>query len=211
MNEKEESKIIQVSEDKLRLTLKEQNEHKSTSSKFWTFLSFSLAFGIPLFTSSFNGFWIISAELLQAIFIVTTILFFVLAFFEAIKVIKSKIAGKGDDDWFVLRVQGLEKPKKKNNAGEAIVDFFCFTDWIDVLKKICLVILYLLPIGLWLLVMFLVGWEVAWSTAIPEGGDAPAWTVTLFFSVFWIMGTYFYLISFRNEILEFFGIDDLFY
>ena len=39
-DEKEESKIIQVSEDKLRLTLKEQNEHKSSSSKFWTFLSF---------------------------------------------------------------------------------------------------------------------------------------------------------------------------
>ena len=35
MNEKEESKIIQISEDKLRLTLKEQNEHKSSSSKFW--------------------------------------------------------------------------------------------------------------------------------------------------------------------------------
>ena len=211
MNEKEESKIIQVSEDKLRLTLKEQHEHKSTSSKFWTFLSFSLAFGIPLFTSSFNRFWIISAELLQAIFIVTTVLFFVLAFFEAVKVIKSKITGKGDDDWFVLRVQGLEKPKKENNVGEAIIDFFCFTDWIDVLKKTCLVILYLLPIGLWLLVMFLVGWQVAWSTAIPEGGDAPAWTLTLFLSVFWIMGTYFFLIAGRKEILEFFGIDDFYY
>lgn len=211
MNEKEESKIIQVSEDKLRLTLKEQNEHQSSSSKFWTFLSFSLAFGIPLFTSTFNGFWIISAELLQAIFIVTTFLFFVLAFFEAVKVIKSKITGKGDDDWFVLRVQGLEKPKKESSVGEAIVDFFRFTDWIDVLKKICLVILYLLPIGLWFLVMFLVGWQVAWSAAIPEGGNAPVWTVTLFFSVFWIMGTYFCLISFRNEILEFFGINDFYY
>ena len=211
MNEKEESKIIQVSEDKLRLTLKEQNEHKSSSSKFWTFLSFSLAFGIPLFTSTFNGFWILSAELLQAIFIVTTFLFFALAFFEAVKVIKSKITGKGDDDWFVLRVQGLEKPKKESSFGEAIVDFFCFTDWIDVLKKICLVILYLLPIGLWLLVMFLVGWQVAWNTIIPENGDFPMWVMTLFLSLFWFLGTYFYLIAYRNEILEFFGIDDLFF
>ena len=211
MNEKEESKIIQVSEDKLRLTLKEQNEHKSSSSKFWTFLSFSLAFGIPLFTSTFNGFWILSAELLQAIFIVITFLFFGLAFFDAVKVIKSKITGKGDDDWFVLRVQGLEKPKKESSFGEAIVDFFCFTDWIDVLKKICLVILYLLPIGLWLLVMFLVGWQVAWNTIIPENGDFPMWVMTLFLSLFWFLGTYFYLIAYRNEILEFFGIDDLFY
>lgn len=211
MNEKEESKIIQVSEDKLRLTLKEQNELKSSSSKFWTFLSFSLAFGIPLFTSTFNGFWILSAELLQAIFIVITFLFSGLAFFEAVKVIKSKITGKGDDDWFVLRVQGLEKPKKESSFGEAIVDFFCFTDWLDVLKKICLVILYLLPIGLWLLVMFLVGWQVAWNTIIPESGDFPMWVMTLFLSLFWFLGTYFYLIAYRNEILEFFGIDDLFY
>ena len=170
MNEKEEPKIIQVSEDKLRLTLKEQSELKASSAKFWTFLSFALAFGIPLFTATFNGFWILSAELLQAIFIVTTVLFFALAFLEAVKVIKSKITGKGNDDWFVLRVQGLENPKKTGSFGETIVDFFCFTDWIDVLKKTCLVILYLLPIGLWLLVMFLVGWQVAWSTAIPEGG-----------------------------------------
>lgn len=211
MNEKEEPKIIQVSEDKLRLTLKEQSEFKASSAKFWTFLSFALAFGIPLFTATFNGFWILSAELLQAIFIVTTVLFFALAFLEAVKVIKSKITGKGNDDWFVLRVQGLNNPKKKSGFKESIVDFFCFTDWIDVMKKICLVILYLLPIGLWLLVMFLVGWPEAWSTAIPEGGDAPAWTLTLFLSVFWIMGTYFYLISFRNEILEFFGIDDFYY
>ena len=211
MNEKENPKIIQVSEDKLRLTLKEQSELKASGTKFWTFLSFSLAFGIPLFTSTFNGFWILSAELLQAIFIVVTILFFVLTFVEAVKVLKGKSTGRGDDDWFVLRVQGLEKPKKESSVGEAIVDFFCFTDWIDVLKKICLVILYLLPIGLWLLVMFLVGWQVAWSTAIPEGGDVPAWTVTMFFSVFWIMGTYFCLIAYCKEILEFFGIDDLYY
>lgn len=211
MNEKENPKIIQVSEDKLRLTLKEQSELKASGTKFWTFLSFSLAFGIPLFTSTFNGFWILSAELLQAIFIVVTILFFVLTFVEAVKVLKGKSTGRGDDDWFVLRVQGLEKPKKESSVGEAIVDFFCFTDWIDVLKKICLVILYLLPIGLWLLVMFLVGWQVAWSTAIPEGGDAPAWTVTLFFSVLWIMGTYLCLIAYRKEILELFGIDDLYY
>ena len=71
--------------------------------------------------------------------------------------------------------------------------------------------MYLLPIGLWLLVMFLVGWQVAWSTAIPEGGDAPAWTLTLFLSMFWIFGTYFFLIAERKEILEFFGIDNFYY
>ena len=211
MNEKEESKIIQVSEDKLRLTLKEQNELKASSSKFWTFLSFALAFGVPLFTATFNGFWFLSAELLQAVFIVTTILFFVLAIIEAVKVIKSKISGKGDDDWFVLRLQGLEKPKKESSFGEAIVDFFCFTDWLDVLKKICLVILYLLPIGLWLLVMFLVGWPEAWNTAITENGELPVWVTTLFWSALWLLVTYFFLIASRKEILEFLGIDDLFY
>lgn len=56
-------------------------------------------------------------------------------FVEAVKVLKGKITGGGDDDWFVLRVQDLEKPKKESSVGEAIVDFFCFTDWIDVLKK----------------------------------------------------------------------------
>ena len=114
-------------EDKLRLTLKEQSELKASGTKFWTFLSFSLAFVIPLFTSTVNGFWILSAELLQAIFIVVTILFFVLTFVEAVKVLKGKITGGGDDDWFVLRVQDLEKPKKESSVGEAIVDFFCFT------------------------------------------------------------------------------------
>lgn len=207
MNEKEESKIIQVSEDKLRLTLKEQNEHKSSSSKFWTFLSFSLAFGIPLFTSTFNGFWILSAELLQAIFIVITFLFFSLAFFEAVKVIKSKITGKGDDDWFVLRVQGLEKPKKESSFGEAIVDFFCFTDWIDVIKKTGLILLYLLPIGLWILVISLVGWTTAWSTEILINNEIHVWVLTLAGSLFWFLATYFHLIVYRHEILSFLGID----
>lgn len=189
INKKDDSKIIQVTEDKLRLTLKEQKELKTNSSKFLTFLSFSLAFGIPLFTSTFNGIWILTAELLQAIFIVSTILFLFLTLIEAVNVVKSRLEGKGDDDWFVLRVQGLEKEKKRSIV-ESIADFFYFTDWIDVFKKIGILILYSLPVGLWLLVISLVGWSVAWNTEIPLNGDLPTWVTTLFWSLIWFLGTY---------------------
>ena len=205
MNEKEEPKIIQVSEDKLRLTLKEQSEFKASSAKFWTFLSFALAFGIPLFTATFNGFWILSAELLQAIFIVTTVLFFALAFLEAVKVIKSKITGKGNDDWFVLRVQGLNNPKKKSGFKESIVDFFCFTDWIDVIKKIGLILLYLLPVGLWIIVMSFIGWSTAWSTEILVNNEVYAWVLSLGGTFMWFLATYFFLIAYRDYIFTFFG------
>lgn len=204
--EKEENKILHISEDKLRLTLKEQKEIKASSSKFLSYLSFIFAFAIPLFTATFNELGAISAELLKAIFIVITGLFTLLSIIEGVKLIRVKIKGTGDDEWFVLRVQGKEKIKKEKGSGfwESIVDFFCFTDWLDVLRKIGLVFLYILPLGLWILVISLIGWPVAWSTAIKQGGDLPTWVPTLFFSLIWLLGTYFYLIAYREEILDFF-------
>ena len=210
MSEKQEykieNKILQITEDKLRLTLKEQREIKASGSKFLTYISFIFAFAIPLFTSTFNDVGPISAELLKAIFIVLTGLFSILSIVESIKLIRVKIKGTGDDDWFILRVQGKEKKKKEKNSGfwTAIVDFFYFTDWLDVLRKMGLVFLYLLPIGLWVLVISLIGWPVAWNTAIPQNGDFPVWVATLFFSLLWFFCTYFYLIFYREQILEFF-------
>ena len=203
--DKNESNILHISEDKLRLTLKEQKEIKASGSKFLTFISFIFVFAIPLFTATFNGIGAISAELLKAIFIVLTGLFTFLSIVEGIKLIKAKIKGTGDDEWFVLRVQGKEK-KKKEGSGfwDAIGDFFYFTDWIDVLRKIGLVFLYILPLGLWILVISLIGWSVAWSTGTTQSGDLPTWVPTLFFSLIWLLGTYFYLIVYREEILDFF-------
>lgn len=197
MNDDDE-KIV-TTKDKLKLTLKEQKEIKSSPTMFFTYIGFIFALGIPILTSTFNDFIGIKGEYIKCFFVFLVFFFFILTIRESVKIVRNKIKGVGDEEWFLCKVQGKEVPKK-----EKISFSFSDIDFKWILKIIIMIILYVLPLGLWILVISLIGWPNAWNNVVETEGQVPTWFPTLFFSIIWLGGTYFALIAYSSDINDFF-------
>ena len=203
-NEKEKTKndnIITTTEDRVRLTLKKYGDIKNGSAKLWTFLGLLISFVTTLLTAEFKNFLGLTADVFKTLFIFTSILFFILFLIEAIKLIKSKINGCGDEDWFVLHIQNKEKQKKERKT----FDF----SFMSFLGKFLQILLYISPILLWVLVVSLFGWRNAFGVTINSVGETSyTWLLTLMFSFIWYGITYFVLICYKDCINQWF--DDTF-
>lgn len=206
-NKEYESPKITTTEDKLKLTLKEHKDINNGASKMTTHLGFFISFATVLLTAEFKTVLGINGEVIQAVFICLSLLFGGLFFVSGVKLLRNKLKGTGDEEWFLLRVQGKEKSKSKSLDISGVFDF----DFKMLLGIVLRVILYLLPLGIWILVMCLIGWENAWLAMIEDenGSALPAWIVSLVLSGGWLGYTYFMLFAYWGEIQEFF--DDRFY
>lgn len=200
MNELEKEEKIITTEDKVKLTIKEYKECQASTAKLWTYFGIALSLLTTLFTAEFKSILGITPEIFKAIFIVLSCLFAVLFFIEAFKIIFYKIKKRGSEEWFILRLQNKELPKK-----EKIQHDFSFLSF---LGRFLQVLLYIFPILLWVLVISLVGWGNTFGAVETSDGSSPAWLLTIFFSLFWFATTYTTLIIYKDIINEWF--DDTF-
>lgn len=80
-----EQKYIVTTKDKLKLTLIDWEKSKKMASEWWTYLGMALSFIIPLFTADFQAFWIFSAEILRALFVIMSAIFGVITVIAVIR------------------------------------------------------------------------------------------------------------------------------
>lgn len=204
MNNKEtkKDKIIKTTEDRVRLTLKEYGDIKNGSAKLWTFLGLLISFMTTLITADFKDVFGVKADIFNALFIFASVLFFILFFIEAVKLIKNKINRRGDEDWFVLHLQNKEKPQKERKTYD-----FSFLSFIG---RVLQFLLYISPILIWVLVISLCGWRNAFGVSVNSAGETSYnWLLTLIISGMWYGITYLTLIFFKDNINDWF--DDTFF
>lgn len=197
MNKKENQNIIKTSEDRLKLTLKEYAEIKNASAKLWTYIGILLSLVTTILTATFNSILGLSSEIIKALFIFFSILFFVLIIKESIKLIKSKINGVGDEEWVVLYLQNKSKPPKEHKKFKL--------SFMSILGRILQTLLYVLPILLWILVISLCGWSDAFGVVVNASGEKSiTWIATIYFSLMWYLITYVFLIASKDYINKWF-------
>ena len=80
-----EQEYIVTTNDKIRLILIDWEKAKKLATEWWTYLSMTLSFLIPLFTADFKAFWIFSAEMMKTIFVLLSVIFGVLTIISIIR------------------------------------------------------------------------------------------------------------------------------
>lgn len=199
-NEQKNEKI-RVNEDKIKLTLNKYTDIIRSESRLWTWIGFLISFVTTLVTADFKNVLGLDSNLIKALFVVLSMLCAAMSIKEAIKMIIAKHKGTGGEEWFLLEIQGKEKEPK------SLMRFNVFNGKM-VFGKCLQVLIYASPIILWLIVMFFIKWENAWSRTFTEEWGYP-WMASLFLSIGWFVLTYLTLIAYMHIINDWF--DEVFY
>lgn len=92
--------------DKVKLVLIEYENNKKLAQNWWSFLSMTISFALPCFTSEFKPFLFFSAEFLESSFQLATLLFAVLTIVSVIKRIINR--KKFSIDYCASRIKSSE-------------------------------------------------------------------------------------------------------
>ena len=84
-----EQKYIITTYDKVKLALIEYESNKKYATSWWTYLGMTISFLLPYCTAEFRPIWIFSAELIQASFILISLIFGAITIYSAIKRVKN--------------------------------------------------------------------------------------------------------------------------
>lgn len=195
------NETIDVSKDKIKLTLIKYTDIVRSESRLWTWIGFLISFVTTLVTADFKNVLGLDSSFIKALFVILFILCAVMSIKEAINMIIAKHKGIGGEDWFLLDIQGKKKESKspvKPNAFNVKL----------ALGKFLQILLYVSPIIIWLIVMFFIKWENAWSRTFTEEWGYP-WMSSLYLSIGWFVLTYVTLIAYMDIINDWF--DEVFY
>lgn len=195
------NETINVSEDKIKLTLIKYTDIVRSESRLWTWIGFLISFVTTLVTSDFKNVLGVDSSLIRALFVVLSMLCAAMSMKEAIKLIIAKHKGIGGEEWFLLEIQGKKKAPKSLVKSNVL-------NGKKIFGKCLQVLIYASPIILWLIVMFFIKWENAWSRTFTEEWGYP-WMASLFLSIGWFVLTYLTLIVYMEIINDWF--DEVFY
>ena len=200
----ETNEKICVSKDRIKLTLRRYTDIVRAKTGFWTWLGFCLSLITTLVTAEFQDFLGISAQAIKIFFFFLFCCSFIVTVVQGIKLISWKAKDQGDEEWFILELQG----KKKEPKEKIELDSFDLKCLVGLLLKL---LLYISPIILWIIVMCFVGWSNAWSRDLIVIDDLPMypWLVSLICSLIWYVLSYMILISESENIKKWF--DKTFY
>lgn len=195
---------ISASEDRIKLTLRRYTDIMHAKTGFWTWLGFCLSFIMTLVTAEFQDFLGIKASAIKVVFVVLLIISAIVTAVKGIKLITWKVHDMGDEEWFLLELQGKKKPPKEKIQ----IDSFDLKYIIGIILQF---LLYAAPIILWVIVMCFIGWGNAWSRDIIVIDDLQVypWVLSLIGSLVWYGFCYMALISESEKINDWF--DKTFY
>ena len=177
-NTKNENTTIEIDEFKLKYLLSKKNEMDKAKRYSVSYFSFFVTLMIALATcAKFNAILGFSEDIVKAIFVVFAIITGILSSFNFIKFIIFKINKIGSEEWLINEIKGIQKEKR---------EFHFEFDFAAVIRIIIYLIVILIPIGLWVFVVHMIGWDVCFSRQVEEGKVA-AWAITLFISIIYCL------------------------
>lgn len=105
-----EESYIFTTEDKVRILYDEYNAIRKLSSDTMSWLGIFLALLIADLTCSFKTIWILNSSIIQAVFIVSTVVFFVLLVRSFLSWMRNR--GKLKFSFFIEQLKGEERTKE---------------------------------------------------------------------------------------------------